>query len=109
VIQVRQPLFVVLSDGQIRNRYQIRLANRGDHEETYVLGVRGIPEEAADFGNFRRVTVKPGQSLLVQVSVKLPPEMAARVESFAFTITPQSRPHEVHESPARFYSQHSVQ
>jgi hypothetical protein len=55
------------------------------------------------------VTVKPGQSLLVQVSVKLPPEMAARVESFAFTITPQSRPHEVHESPARFYSQHSVQ
>ena len=109
VIQVRQPLFVVLSDGQIRNRYQIRLANRSDHEQTYVLGVRGIPPEAADFGNFQEVTVKPDQSLLVQVSVKLPPEVAARVESFEFTITPQSRPHEVHVSPARFYSKPSVQ
>ncbi|MEJ5211054.1 MAG: FixG Ig-like domain-containing protein, partial [Burkholderiales bacterium] len=107
VIQVRQPLYVVLSDGQIRNRYQIRLANRSDHAQTYLLGVRGLPAEAADFGNFREVTVKPSQSILVQVSVKLPPEAAARVADFQFTITPKSRPDEVHVSPARFYGPHS--
>ncbi|MEO1766985.1 cytochrome c oxidase accessory protein CcoG [Thiobacter aerophilum] len=107
VTQVRQPLYVVLSDGQIRNRYQIRLANRSDHAETYALGVRGIPAQAADFGNFQEVTVKPDQSILVQVSVKLPPEAAMRVESFEFTITPRSRPAEVHVSPARFYGPHS--
>ncbi len=108
VTQVRQPLYVVLSDGQIRNRYQIRLANKGQQDETYLLGVRGIPAEAVDFGHFREVTVKSGHSLLVQASVHLPPEVAARTDHFEFTITPKSRPGETHVSPARFYSQRSA-
>ena len=104
VSQIRQPLFVVLSDGHIRNRYQIRLSNKSKVDETYVLGVRGVPETAADFGNFHQVTVKSGKSLMVQVSVSLPPEQAARTESFEFTITPQGHPAEIHVSKARFYT-----
>jgi polyferredoxin len=104
VSQVRQPLFVVLSDGSIRNRYQIRVTNKSKSDETYLLNVRGIPAEAADFGNFHEVTVKSGKSLMVQASVKLPPGEAARTEGFEFTITPKSRPAEAHVSHARFYT-----
>lgn len=108
VTQVRQPLYVVLSDGQIRNRYQIRLANRSQQDETFVLGVRGIPAEAADFGNFREVTLKPGHSVLVQVSVRLAPEAAARVTDFEFTIMPRSRPSALQVAKARFYGPRSA-
>ncbi len=109
VMQIRQPLFVVLSDGEIRNRYQIRVSNMSQHDETYLLGVRGIPDTAADFGNFHQVEVKAGKSLMVQVSVKLPPADAARTEGFDFTITPKSRPTDVHVNRARFYSHKDVQ
>jgi cytochrome c oxidase accessory protein FixG len=105
VNQIRQPLYVVLTDGDIRNRYQVRISNRAAHDETYHLGVRGIAESAADFGNFQNVAVKSGKSLMVQVSVKLPPPQAAKISAFEFIVTPLSRPQEAHASPARFYSQ----
>lgn len=104
VNQVRSPLYVVLSDGTIRNRYQVRITNRASHDETYRIGVRGIPEAAADFGNFHEVALKSGKSLMVQVSVKLTPEQAAKVTQFEFTITPRSRPLEQHLGQARFYA-----
>ena len=104
VTQVRSPLYVLLSDGAIRNRYQLRISNRANHEETFRLGVRGIPEAAADFGNFKEVTLKSGKSLMVQVSVKLAPAQAAKVNDFEFTITPRSRPLAQHLGRARFYA-----
>ena len=104
VTQVRSPLYVLLSDGAIRNRYQLRISNRANHEETFQLGVRGIPEAAADFGNFKEVTLKSGKSLMVQVSVKLAPAQAAKVNDFEFTITPRSRPLAQHLGRARFYA-----
>ncbi len=105
VNQIRQPLYVVLSDGDIRNRYQVRISNRAAHDETYHLGVRGIADSAADFGNFHNVAVKSGKSLMVQVSVKLAPPQAAKISAFEFVVTPLSRPQAAHASPARFYSQ----
>jgi len=105
VTQIRQPLFVLLSDGTIRNRYQIRVSNKVAHDETYVLGVRGVPAEAVDFGNFQRVTVKAGKSLLVQASVKLTPQQAGQITEFDFSVQPQSNPKEIHYSHARFYAQ----
>jgi cytochrome c oxidase accessory protein FixG len=109
VIQVRQPLFVVLSDGSIRNRYQVRVTNKSKVDETYRLDVRGIPSDAADFGNFHEVTVKSGKSLMVQVSVKLSPAEAARTGEFEFTVTPKSRPGEAHVNKARFYTHRDAQ
>jgi polyferredoxin len=109
VIQVRQPLFVVLSDGDIRNRYQVRVSNKSKSDETYLLDTRGLPAGAADFGNFHEVTVKSGKSLMVQVSVKLSPDVATQVGEFAFTITPKSHPSEAHVSRARFYTHKDTQ
>jgi len=101
VQQVRQPLFVVLSDGTIRNRYQIRLTNLSGSEETYSISARGLPEGTLDLGNFQQVTVRNGKSVMVTASVSLTPAQAAGVETFEFHIR-NSKGEEVVD-PAHFF------
>lgn len=84
--QVRQPLYVVLSDGSIRNRYEIRLTNLSGAEDTYTVSARGLPPGALDLGNFQQVTVRRGKSVTVEASVKLDPDTAARTTEFEFVI-----------------------
>ena len=102
VNQIRQPLYVVLSNGDIRNRYQIRITNKAGQDQTYVISARGIPGTALDLGNFREVTIKPGHSGLVQASVRLPPALAAKTTHFELVITPQGKPAEVRSEKVRF-------
>lgn len=86
VQQVRQPLFVTLSDGSIRNRYLIRLTNISGHPETYTVSATALPAGALDLGNFASVEIANGKSLTVQASVKLPPDVAAHTSEFNFDI-----------------------
>jgi len=102
VNQIRQPLYVVLSNGDIRNRYQIRITNKAAQEQTYVISARGIPADALDLGNFREITIKPGHSGLVQASVRLPPAVAAQTKRFDLIITPQGKPAEANTESVRF-------
>ncbi len=102
--QVRQPLYVVLSNGDIRNRYQIRITNKAGQDVTYRISARGIPEGALDLGNFREITVKPGHSGLVQASVRLSPELAAQTQRFEIIITPTDQPAEARTEAVRFDS-----
>ena len=102
--QVRQPLFVVLSDGQIRNRYQIRLTNLSGQDERYRISVRGAPPVSLDLGNFEEVLVHNGKSVIVQASITLQPEMAAVQPDFKFVI--RSSAGEEVSDPARFFTQH---
>jgi len=102
VNQIRQPLYVVLSNGDIRNRYQIRITNKAAEDQVYVISARGIPEAALDVGHFREITVKPGRSGLVQASVRLPPELAAQTRQFDLLITPKNKPAEVRAEEVRF-------
>jgi cytochrome c oxidase accessory protein FixG len=86
VQQVRQPLFITLADGSIRNRYQIRLTNISGNKETFTLSARGLPDGALDLGNFRQVTIKNGKSVIVLASVSLEPRLANRISHFEFVI-----------------------
>ena len=104
VQQVRQPLFVTLSDGAIRNRYQIRLTNISGAEETYRFTARGLPEGALDMGNFEEVRIKNGKSVIVQASVRLAPDQAARITGFEFVIRSGAGQEAV--DPAGFYTRH---
>ncbi len=106
VQQVRQPLFVLLSDGQVRNRYQVRITNKAVEDETYVISALGVPETALDLGNFREVKVHAGKSLIVQASVSLPPQAAANTHSFDFVVTPRRNPDQVVKLPTRFDFRH---
>jgi cytochrome c oxidase accessory protein FixG len=102
VNQIRQPLYVVMSDGDIRNRYQVRITNKAADDVTFRISARGIPEDALDLGNFREVKVRPGHSTLVQASVRLPPELAARTEYFELLIEPLGKPAEARAEKVRF-------
>lgn len=103
VTQVRQPLFVVLSNGDIRNRYQIRLTNKEHEVERFTISAKGLPASAIDLGGFDEVSVKPGHSVVVQASVILPPAQASRTTEVRFLITPKSRPQEARVETASFH------
>jgi len=102
VNQIRQPLYVMLSNGDIRNRYQIRITNKAAQTQTYEISARGIPAVALDLGNFSEITIKPGHSALVQASVRLPPTVAAQTQRFELVITPQGKPAEANAEYVRF-------
>ena len=101
VQQIRQPMFIMLSDGSFRNRYQIHIVNKTEHEETYTLKVRGIPAEALDLGNIPQIKVRAGRDLTINVKVNLSHELAEKTDEFHFIIaaaTPGAEPlvHEAH-------------
>jgi cytochrome c oxidase accessory protein FixG len=84
--QIRQPLVVTLSDGSIRNRYQIRLTNISGADELYSIRARGLPEGALDLGNFQQVHIRNGKSVILQASVRLDPARAVNLHEFEFLI-----------------------
>ena len=102
--QIRQPLFVTLSDGSIRNRYQIRLTNISGAEEHFTIASNGLPEGALDLGNFHEVSIKNGKSVIIQASVKLDPVRANQINEFEFVIRSGSGGTVV--DPARFFTKH---
>jgi hypothetical protein len=55
-------------------------------------------------GNFQSVPVKNGKSVIVQASVQVPPDQAARIEHFEFIIR-NGKGEEVVD-PARFFTKH---
>ena len=104
ISQVRQPLYVVLSNGDIRNRYQIRITNKAGEAQTYRIEARGIPESALDLGNFREITIRPGHSGVIQASVRLSPDLAAATPRFELMIVPLGRAGETRSETVRFDS-----
>ena len=105
VQQVRQPLFVMLSDGSIRNRYQINIINKTEFDETYRLTVAGIPAEALDLGHIETIKVRAGKSLNINAMVKLNPQLAHQIKQFQFVLHHQHSQAEPLSLPASFSSQ----
>lgn len=76
VMHDRNPVFVRLSDGSIRNAFTIRIANKHLEERRYVLSVEGLPEVVLDIvgGTLDQegrpiLTVKPDQTLEARLLV----------------------------------------
>ncbi len=104
VSQIRQPLYVVLSNNDIRNRYQIRITNKSAQEQVYLISTREVPADALDLGHFNAITIKPGHSGLVQASVRLSPALAAKTQRFDLVITPRGKPAEARIESVHFDS-----
>lgn len=102
VSQIRQPLYVVMSNGDIRNRYQIHLTNKMSHPVRYQIDTPGLPEGALNIGNFRQVQLPAGHSALVQASVRLNAEQAAKTRGVEFHITPLNVPGETQVEKVHF-------
>jgi len=104
VNQIRQPLYVVLSNGDIRNRYQIRITNKSAQDQTYQISSTGIPPEALDLGRLHEITIKPGHSGMLQASVRLPPALATETHHFELLVTPQGKSADARSETVRFDS-----
>ena len=106
VQQVRQPLYVMLSDGSIRNRYQIHIVNKTEHEEVYTLALHGAPQGVLDLGSIPEIRVPAGKSLNINAKVDLDNAVAAKTRNLAFILTPATVGAEPMTLTASFNSQH---
>jgi cytochrome c oxidase accessory protein FixG len=76
----RNPLFVVLSDGSIRNAHTVHLINKGHDASTVELEVKGLPQaelrvvgQETVVAGMPLIPVGPDQSREVRVLVTIPP------------------------------------
>ncbi|MDA8095756.1 MAG: cytochrome c oxidase accessory protein CcoG [Betaproteobacteria bacterium] len=92
VEEIRAPLFDVMPNGDIRDRYQIRVTNKTATAKTYTFSVENLPPGSLHLGAIPELTVPSGQSLMVQVGVELPHELAEETHEIHFVVT-QKGPH----------------
>ena len=76
VIHDRNPIFVRLSDGALRNGYAIRILNKTHEAQSYTLNVSGLPDAGVEVigsegssGGNPLIYVGPDQSREVRVLV----------------------------------------
>jgi cytochrome c oxidase accessory protein FixG len=90
--QVRQPLFVELSNERVRNRYQLHIVNKTEHDESYKVEVRGIPATALDMGAVTEIRARAGKDLHLNIKVDLDEHLAEQTQEFEFVVTAQTNP-----------------
>ncbi|MCG6883369.1 MAG: cytochrome c oxidase accessory protein CcoG [Silicimonas sp.] len=75
VAPVRNPTFVMLSDGSIRNTYDVRLRNKHGEERPFRLTAHGDPAYRISLEGsvFETVTVPANETRLQRVYVTVPP------------------------------------
>ena len=105
VVQVRQPLFVRLSDGRVQNSYELHLGNKTDRPVNLVIMMRGLSGAELDVGRLQSVSLQPQRSLRVLARVRWQSGHDVKgSRSFAFNIVPQQRSElGMISSPATFY------
>jgi cytochrome c oxidase accessory protein FixG len=94
VMHDRNPLFVRLSDGSIRNAFTIRVANKNLEERHYALGVDGLPDAKLDIvggqidqQNRPVVVVGPDQTLEARILVTASDAKRPSSTNLHFTLT----------------------
>jgi cytochrome c oxidase accessory protein FixG len=98
VIHDRNPLFVHLADGSLRNAFAVRILNKTLETKSFVLKVSGVPDaevdvigSAARSGDDPIIEVGPDQSREVRVLVTAHQRLAPGVSiPLTFTIAPET-------------------
>lgn len=75
VQQVRQPLYIILSDGYIQNRYNIKIFNKQDKPQSYALITSGLEHSRIEVKPSARLTLGSGEGLTVNARVSVDPEL----------------------------------
>jgi len=71
ITQVRNPLYVKLSDGRIQNSYDIRLSNKSEQTVDLHLSLKGLEPAILDLGKITKITLAPLASVSVYARVKM--------------------------------------
>ena len=67
--QVRQPLYVVLSDGSIQNSYELKVSNFTDQIIYPEITLKGFPEANLDLGRINDFHIEPQKTLRLYAKV----------------------------------------
>ena len=73
VSQIRQPLYVMLSDGSIQNRYSVKINNKLSKTVSYTLTVQDLPGAQWEVRPSSVISLGPGESASYEVRVWLKP------------------------------------
>lgn len=102
--QQRQPLVIQLSDGSLRNRYELRITNKSAATETYHVSWDGLP--AGSFKGRNSITIPAGKSYVNDFSISLPAEIARETSGFTVSVTPQTHPEASVHLQASYFSRY---
>lgn len=92
ISQVRQPLFVTLSDGRIQNSYEIKLNNKSANTLELHFTLDGLDDAKLDMGQFSTIMLAPEQRLRLHARVRAHSGgMTPGSHSFVFRATPTNR------------------
>ncbi len=95
VLRDRNPLFVRLSDGGIRNGYTLKILNKHHEDRQYKVSIEGLPATASDpkldFVGFKEadpvVDVAPDNLRSLRVYLTLPPDAVRQLEDESTDVT----------------------
>lgn len=89
--QIRNPLFVTLSDGRIMNRYELKVDNKSTSTANFKLTLEGLSGAEIDLGKIQGISVAPDEKQRIRVKVKMNVNQAAEnITPFTFVLTPIS-------------------
>jgi cytochrome c oxidase accessory protein FixG len=109
VHQVRQPLYVMLSDGSIQNRYTIKINNKLSKAVTYNLTVRDLPGAQWEVRPSPQIKLGPGESASYEVRVWLKPVAGADDDrDFMFVLTHELQDKALVSKQVDFYIPHNM-
>ena len=91
VAQVRQPLFVQLSDGRIQNSYEIKLNNKTQHPVRLDIALVGLDGAELDTGRIDTVTLDAEDSVRVMARVRYAPTDDRDRYDFQFRLIPRQQ------------------
>ncbi len=77
VEQIRQPLYTQLSDGGIRNTYEIKLNNKLTAPMTLGIRIAGLSGAVLDMDGMERIQLEPQERLKLLARVQIPPVAAS--------------------------------
>jgi len=72
ISQVRNPLYVVLSDGSIQNSYHFKFYNMTSQPASFELSVSGLKNGKIDIGKLKFVELRAERGLRISVRVRQP-------------------------------------
>lgn len=71
ITQVRNPLYVVLSDGRLQNSYDIKLNNKSQFPMDIDLRIKGLEGAQLDLGKIKKLQIEPLSSISLYVRIKM--------------------------------------
>ncbi len=93
VLQVRQPLYVRLSDARIQNSYELHLENKTGRALHLAIMLDGLAGAQLDLGQLQSVRVAPQRDVKVLARVRwMPGQRVKGIRNFRCNVVPQDAP-----------------